>query len=120
MMSTPSVRVNTRSRHWRLKYQSSVISWSSPIMYVGTLASARRTRGTPARKRRVYHSKRSRDQNLLSSHFTRWRKKKFTWSRIWSRSGASGPGTTWPSSPGITSPASSLFFRSASVFFSVL
>ena len=115
MMSTPSVRVNTRSRHWRLKYQSSVISWSSPIMYVGTLASARRTRGRPARKRRVYHSKRSRDQNLLSSHFTRWRKNQSTCSR----SGASGPGTTWPSSPGITSPASSLFFRSASAFFSV-
>ena len=42
MIALPSGAVSTRSRHVGLRNQSSVISWSSKIMYVGTFAIARR------------------------------------------------------------------------------
>ena len=52
-MAVPRGLVKTRLIHFLLMFQSSVISWSSQIMYDGTLASARATRGTASRKRSV-------------------------------------------------------------------
>ncbi len=45
----PSAVARTRLRQIGLRKKSSVMSWSSSTMYVGMLASTRRTRGSPAR-----------------------------------------------------------------------